>query len=132
MIYTQDGTNWSGLDAEERRKAESDETSVRRGFWRKLKRHAPAVPFAEDAVSAYFAAFDRETPLKVRAGLLGALAYFLLPADMMPDFLPLIGFGDDAAVLFGAMKLLSSNIRPQHREAARTTLEQMKSQQAGA
>ncbi|MEP9375751.1 YkvA family protein [Aquabacter sp. CN5-332] len=132
MIYTQDGTDWSGLDAEDRQKAENDETSVRRGFWRKLKRHAAAVPFAEDAVAAYFAAFDRETPLKVRAGLLGALAYFLLPADFMPDFLPLIGFGDDAAVLFGAMQLLSSHIRPHHREAARTTLEQMKSPQAEA
>ncbi|OYW58966.1 MAG: hypothetical protein B7X99_10575 [Rhizobiales bacterium 17-65-6] len=121
-------TDWSGLDREARDKARSDEAQVRRGFWPKLKRNFARVPFAEDAVTAYFAAFDRETPVHVRAGLLGALAYFLLPADIVPDILPALGFGDDAAVLFGAIKLLSSNIAPHHREAARATLDDMKAE----
>lgn len=118
-------TDWSSLDAEARDKARRDEGEVRRGFWPKLKRNMARVPFAEDAVTAYYAAFDRETPMHVRAGLLGALAYFLMPADMVPDILPVLGFGDDAAVLFGAIKLLSSNIAPHHRDAARATLDEM-------
>lgn len=121
-----DGTDWSRLDDDLRDKAQGDEREVRRGFWRKMKRNAAAVPFAEDAVTAYYAAFDRDTPLKVRAGLLGALAYFLMPADVVPDFLPLLGFGDDAAVLIGAIQLLASNIQPHHRDAARATLDDMK------
>ncbi|WP_127091291.1 YkvA family protein [Aquabacter cavernae] len=125
-MTTHQGTDWSHLDADIRDQAQRDEKAVRRGFWRKLQRNAAAVPFAEDAVTAYFAAFDRDTPLKVRAGLMGALAYFLMPADMVPDFLPVLGFGDDAAVLIGAIKLLASNIQPHHRDAARATLDDMK------
>lgn len=121
-------TDWSSLDAEARQKARTDEAQVRRGFWPKLKRNMAKVPFAEDAVTAYYAAFDRDTPVHVRAGLMGALAYFLLPTDMVPDILPMLGFGDDAAVLFGAIKLLSSNIAPHHREAARATLDDMKAE----
>ncbi|MEW6125131.1 MAG: YkvA family protein [Pseudomonadota bacterium] len=127
MTTTNQGTDWSHLDADLREKAQRDEREVRRGFWRKLQRNVAAVPFAEDAVTAYYAALDRDTPLKVRAGLMGALAYFLMPADMVPDFLPLLGYGDDAAVLIGAIQLLSSNIQPHHREAARATLDDMKS-----
>ena len=127
MTTTNQGTDWSHLDADLRDKAQRDEKQVRRGFWRKLQRNVAAVPFAEDAVTAYYAALDRDTPLKVRAGLMGALAYFLMPADMVPDFLPLLGYGDDAAVLIGAIQLLSSNIQPHHREAARATLDDMKS-----
>jgi len=100
----------------------SDEQTVRNGFWPKVARFAGKLPFAEDLLSAYYCAFDRQTPLHVRAILLGALAYFVLPMDGMPDFLPLLGFTDDAAVLAGAMKMVIDNIRPEHREAARRKL----------
>ena len=78
-----------------------DEERVRRGFWRKAKRVAARLPFAEDLLAAYYCAFDRATPLQVKAALIGALAYFVLPFDCVPDFLPLLGFTDDAAVLVG-------------------------------
>ncbi len=101
---------------------ERDEARVREGFWPKLKRFAAKLPFAEDLLTAYYCAFDSETPLRVRAVLLGALAYFVLPFDFVPDFLPILGFTDDAAVLAGALKLVLDNIRPEHRDAARETL----------
>ncbi|GGF48767.1 hypothetical protein GCM10007301_05040 [Azorhizobium oxalatiphilum] len=118
--------DWSDLPGSEGDQAARDEARVRGGFWRKLKGGAARVPFAGDAVAAYFAAFDRDTPLRVRATLLGALAYFVLPVDGIPDFLPLVGFGDDAAVLFGALQLLSNHIKPQHREAAEEALRRAK------
>lgn len=131
MIHSSsDPTDWSRLEAEdaaEAARAQADEARVKRGFWHKIRRTAASVPFAEDAVAAYFAAFDRNTPLKVRAGLMAALAYFVLPADFAPDILPVIGFGDDAAVLFTALKLLSSHITPTHRDAAHEALEDLKS-----
>jgi uncharacterized membrane protein YkvA (DUF1232 family) len=99
-----------------------DEARVRAGFWPKVKRFAAKLPFAEDLLTAYYCAFDSETPLRVRAILLGALAYFVLPFDFVPDFLPILGFTDDAAVLAGALKLVLDNIRPEHRDAARETL----------
>jgi uncharacterized membrane protein YkvA (DUF1232 family) len=102
--------------------ARRDEARVRRGFWPKLKRVAAKLPFAEDLVAAYYCAFDRQTPLQVKAALLGALAYFVLPADAMPDILPLLGYTDDALVLVTALRMVSGHIRDEHREAARQAL----------
>ena len=99
-----------------------DEARVRAGFWPKVKRVAAGLPFAEDLVAAYYCAFDRDTPRAVQAALLGALAYFVLPFDFVPDFLPVLGFTDDAAVLAAAIKLVSDHIGPRHREAARRAL----------
>lgn len=99
-----------------------DRRRIRRDFWRKLKRVAAHVPFAEELVAAYYCAFDRQTPRHVQAALLGAIAYFILPFDAIPDFMPLLGFGDDAAVLATALRMVASHITPEHREAARAAL----------
>jgi uncharacterized membrane protein YkvA (DUF1232 family) len=116
------GKGWSGKARRSPNLAQ-DERVVRTGFWVKVKRQAAKLPFAEDLLAAYYCAFDRETPLQVRAVLLGALAYFVLPFDGVPDLLPVLGFTDDAAVLAAAMKLVIDNIRPEHRDAARRKLE---------
>jgi uncharacterized membrane protein YkvA (DUF1232 family) len=80
------------------------------------------IPFVEELLTAYYCAFDKATPLPVRASLFGALAYFLLPTDAIPDVLPVLGFTDDAAMLAAALKLMASHIRPEHRAAAKGTL----------
>ena len=113
---------WEGLDEHAARQAARDEARVRRGFWSKAKRVAARLPFAEDLLSAYYCAFDRSTPIQVKAALLGALAYFVLPFDAIPDFMPLLGFADDAAVLATALRMVANHIRPAHREAARRAM----------
>jgi uncharacterized membrane protein YkvA (DUF1232 family) len=95
---------------------------VRGGFWSKVKRVAAQVPFAEDLLTAYYCAFDRETPREVQAALIGALAYFVLPFDIIPDIIPVLGYTDDAAVLAAAIRMVAQHIRPEHREAARRVL----------
>jgi uncharacterized membrane protein YkvA (DUF1232 family) len=119
-------TTYSDNDERNARRGKGTEESlVRRGFWGKLRRFAASLPFAEDLLAAYYCAFDRETPGHVRVALLGALAYFVLPLDALPDMLPLLGFTDDAAVLATAIKLVSDSILPEHREAARRALEKI-------
>jgi uncharacterized membrane protein YkvA (DUF1232 family) len=103
-------------------KLAEDRESVRRRFWVKLKRVVAHLPFAEDLVAAYYCAFDKRTPRHVQATLLGAIAYFILPFDFVPDMLPVLGFTDDAAVLATAIRLVASHITPDHREAARAAL----------
>lgn len=105
---------------------------VRRRFWAAFKRVAARLPFAEDLLAAYYCAFDRATPRHVQAALLGALAYFILPFDFVPDMLPLLGFTDDAAVLAAAIRALSSHIRPEHRQAAQAALARGAAAEAGA
>jgi uncharacterized membrane protein YkvA (DUF1232 family) len=99
-----------------------DRDGVRRRFWTKFKQVVAKLPFAEDLLAAYYCAFDRETPRHVQAALLGAIAYFILPFDFVPDMLPILGFTDDAAVLATAIRMVSSHITPEHREAARAAL----------
>ncbi len=99
-----------------------DRESVRKRFWIKLKQVAAKLPFVEDLLAAYYCAFDRQTPRHVQAALLGAIAYFILPFDFIPDMLPVLGFTDDAAVLAAALRMVASHITPEHREAARAAL----------
>lgn len=99
-----------------------DRESVRRRFWRKLKRVASRLPFTEDLLAAYYCAFDRQTPRHVQASLLGALAYFILPFDFVADVMPMLGFADDAAVLATAIRMVAGHITNEHREAARAAL----------
>jgi uncharacterized membrane protein YkvA (DUF1232 family) len=105
-----------------------DRSAFRHKFWRKTRRVATSIPFAEDLVSAYYCAFDRSTPLPVKTSLIGALAYFVLPADVIPDVLPVLGFTDDAAVLATTINLVANHIRPEHRIAARNRLAEFSSQ----
>ncbi len=102
-----------------------DARRLRREFWRKLGRVAARLPFAADLLAAYYCAFDRATPLHVKGMLLGAIAYFVLPTDAIPDVLPVIGFTDDAAVLAAALKLVADHITPVHRAAAQDALDRL-------
>jgi uncharacterized membrane protein YkvA (DUF1232 family) len=96
-----------------------------RSFWRKVRRALARIPFAEDLLAAHFCALDRDTPAYVRGVLLGAIAYFVLPADMIPDLLAGLGFTDDATVLAAAIAAVGRHIQPDHRQRARRTLEEL-------
>lgn len=102
-----------------------DDSALRHDFWRKLRRVVARVPFAEDLLAAYICAFDHATPLQVKTTLIGAIAYFILPVDALPDVMPVIGFTDDAAVLATTISLVAGHIRPEHREAAREKLAEL-------
>lgn len=114
------------MDFEPADKLARDREGVRKRFFAKAKRVAAHLPFAEDLIAAYYCAFDRKTPRHVQISLLGALAYFILPFDFVPDLLPVLGFTDDAAVLATALRLVASHISPDHRDAARTAIERIK------
>ena len=99
-----------------------DRDSVRRRFRGKFKQVVAQLPFAEDLLAAYYCAFDKQTPRHVQAALLGAVAYFILPLDFMPDMMPLLGFTDDAAILATAIRMVAGHITQEHRDAARMAL----------
>lgn len=96
-----------------------------RRFWRKVRRVLARIPFAQDLLAAYYCALDRHTPAYVRAVLLGAIAYFLLPADAIPDVLAGLGFTDDATVLAAAIAAVGRHLEPRHRDQARAKLDQL-------
>ncbi len=109
---------------------ERDRTRVEDGFWAKLRRVAARVPFAEDAAAAYYCASDRATPVQVKAVLMGALAYFVIPADVIPDFLTGLGFTDDATVFYIAWQTVGKHVNDDHREKARAVFARLRGETA--
>ena len=110
------------LSEAEAAKLARDETVVDSGFWPKVRATLGTVPFTEDVVAAFYCATDRDTPAYVRAIIYGALAYFIVPTDLIPDFFAGLGFTDDATVLTAAFAAVRKHLTPEHRSRARTFL----------
>ena len=93
-----------------------------RGVIPKLMRVIGRVPFADDLVSAWYAARDPLTPMKAKAVLYAAVAYFVMPADALPDVIVGLGFNDDATVLATALGVVGMYVKERHRRMARRLL----------
>jgi uncharacterized membrane protein YkvA (DUF1232 family) len=106
-------------------KLKKDRTHVERDFWQKLKATCRKIPFIDDLTAVYYCAMDPRTPLQVKAILFGALAYFIVPFDVLPDVMPLLGFGDDAAVLYAAIRSVLPHIKQDHRDRAKEALDRL-------
>ena len=99
-----------------------DEARFGKDFLTRLKQVAKRIPFAEDLLAAWYCTRDPATPRKVKLTLLAALGYFVLPIDAIPDFMPFLGFTDDAAVIAAALAAVASSITPEHREKAKEAM----------
>ncbi|MSP41825.1 MAG: DUF1232 domain-containing protein [Alphaproteobacteria bacterium] len=103
-----------------------NQETVQGRFWPKFRRSLAAIPFAPDLLAAYYCALDPQTPARARAALLGALAYFVMPVDMIPDFIAGFGFTDDLTVLLTALTVVRGNITPAHVERAELLLSRLR------
>jgi uncharacterized membrane protein YkvA (DUF1232 family) len=94
------------------------------GFWKKLGRFAVKAgrEVVEQALVLYYLIQDDDVPARPKAIAIGALGYFILPFDVIPDILPGVGFTDDLAVIGTAMWQLASHITDEHRARARAKL----------
>jgi uncharacterized membrane protein YkvA (DUF1232 family) len=106
-------------------KLRRDQDKVQRKFWDKLRKYIRHVPFVDDLIAAYYCAVDAATPLHVKAVLFGALAYFIMPVDLLPDVLTWIGFTDDAAVLYAALRTIAPHIKDRHRAQAKAAIDRL-------
>ncbi len=84
------------------------------GLWKKIGRVAKKA--GAKAVYAvlllYYVLMDKNTPKQYKATILGALGYFILPLDILPDAIPMIGFTDDLAALIACVKTVWSAVTP--------------------
>jgi uncharacterized membrane protein YkvA (DUF1232 family) len=99
-----------------------NERVVRKKFWKTLLKRAGKIPFAEELAAAYFCVLDPQTPKGVKALLLAALAYFVLPFDILPTLFIALGLASDAAIVVGTVRMVSRHIKPEHYRQARTAL----------
>jgi uncharacterized membrane protein YkvA (DUF1232 family) len=99
-----------------------NEQKVARGFLPKIRKVAARIPFAADALSVWWCARDPATPAAAKGMMMAALAYFVLPTDVIPDVLPALGMTDDAAVIAAVIAIVGKNLRPRHKDAAKAFL----------
>ncbi|WP_374385683.1 YkvA family protein [Brevundimonas sp.] len=107
-----------------------NERRVTRGFWPKITRTAARIPFADQALAAWYAARDPETPMAAKGMIFAGLAYFVMPIDAIPDLFAGIGFTDDAAVITALLATLGANIKRRHRDQAQDAVQRLKSKES--
>jgi uncharacterized membrane protein YkvA (DUF1232 family) len=100
------------------------ESFSEQGFWQKLKGFAAIAgkEVVEKALILFFAAQRPETPLWAKTVIYSALAYFVLPIDAIPDFIPFTGYADDLGTLAAALGAVTMCITPEVKEAAKQTV----------
>lgn len=85
-------------------------------LWKKIERVAKKVGATVllSVFTLYYMLQDDKVSLQHKAYIVGALGYFILPIDLIPDgILPVIGFTDDIAVMTLVLKLVKDSITPE-------------------
>tara|TARA_B100000131_G_C18069575_1_gene593933 strand:+ start:914 stop:1282 length:369 start_codon:yes stop_codon:yes gene_type:complete len=80
---------------------------------------------AKPALEVLEMAVDPSTPSQVRVSLIAALAYLIMPFDLFPDFMPLVGFSDDFVALTAVLSIWSKYLTPAIRERAAMKLDRL-------
>jgi uncharacterized membrane protein YkvA (DUF1232 family) len=73
------------------------------------------------ALTLYYTLQDKDTPKWAKTIIIGALGYFILPMDAIPDFIPVAGLTDDFGALAAALGMVAMHVKPGHKEKARST-----------
>lgn len=90
-------------------------------FWHKLRRAASLVgsKLLYPALQLYYLLKSPEVPIKAKTLIIGALGYLILPTDLVPDFIPALGFTDDLTAILLALRNLNRYITPEIRQQAK-------------
>lgn len=93
-----------------------------KAFWEKIRRIASkaGAKVVYYALVLFYTLADPKTPFKYKTVIAGALGYFILPVDLLPDFLPFAGLADDWAALIAAVSYVITAISEKHKEKAKT------------
>ena len=99
-----------------------DSTVVDEHLLKRLLRRAGRT-LAAPALAALEMMRDASTPAPARLTMMAALSYLLMPADLIPDLLPVAGFSDDLVALTAMMGVWNQHITPEIRDRARRRLD---------
>ena len=80
---------------------------------------------AKPALEVLEMAIDPYTPAQVRVSLMAALAYLIMPFDLFPDFMPMVGFSDDFVALTAVLSIWSKYITPEIKTRAERKLNRL-------
>lgn len=103
-----------------------EENYSERGFWDKLMSAAKTAGtvVVEKSLALHYCASDPDTPVVAKGLIYGALGYFILPVDAIPDVFIGIGYTDDLGVLAAAATAIATHMKPEHSERAKQAMKQ--------
>lgn len=89
-------------------------------LWEKVKASATKAgkEVIKKVLTLYYCCCDEDTPVWAKTVIAGALGYFIVPLDAIPDFTPVAGFTDDVGVLGTALVTVAAHVKPEHKEKA--------------
>ena len=80
---------------------------------------------AKPALEVFEMALDPSTPPQARVSLMAALAYLIMPFDLFPDFMPVLGFSDDFVALTAVLTIWSQYMTPAIRARVQKKLDRL-------
>ena len=99
-----------------------EKTSPLRNMFEKIKSRARTLK--DETFAVYLAAKDPRTPWYAKAVALGTIAYAVSPIDLIPDFIPILGYLDDIIIVPAgialAIRLIPAEVLTDARETAAT------------
>lgn len=93
-------------------------------LWQKLAKHFKSVGLqaAYKVLQLFYVAQNPKCPKRVKAGIYGALGYFIMPFDAIADFIPFVGYTDDLALIGAAIVIAQFYINDEVRLKAKKKL----------
>lgn len=97
------------------------------GLWEKIRDNVASIGLnlIYKALQLFYVAQSPDCPMKVKAGIYGALGYFISPVDLIPDFTPVVGYSDDASAIGLALLLAQMYITEAVKAKARSKMQEI-------
>lgn len=83
---------------------------VEENFWSKVEKVGKKLSFTKDVKALFNYFIDNNIPWYRKSIVVGALVYFIMPIDTIPDLAPLVGYLDDLGVITAVIKYLGSEL----------------------
>ena len=101
-----------GVNIDTKEKVDNATDEVEGKLWVKLEKVGKKISFAKDLIALYRYLIDNSVSWHRKTIVAGALIYFIVPFDAIPDLAPLFGYMDDLGVIAATLKFLGSELIP--------------------
>jgi len=110
--YMEDTIDDLGSDYGTHDKFDEGKDYIEENFWTKVERVGKKLSFTKDIKALFNYFSDKSIPWYRKSIVVGALVYFIVPIDSIPDIAPLVGYLDDLGVITAVIKYLGSELIP--------------------
>jgi uncharacterized membrane protein YkvA (DUF1232 family) len=108
--YMEDTISDLSSDYDSHDKYDEGKEYVEENFWNKVEKVGKKLSFTKDVKALFNYFSDKSIPWYRKSIVVGALVYFIMPIDSIPDLAPLVGYLDDLGVITAVIKYLGSEL----------------------